>query len=190
MPSDYSLDQHITGKIFKEDELMYRDFERCTFTNCDLTQCNYLGVDFTDCEFINCNFTEAKINYVSFKDVLFTGCNFTGVNFAMIDTLIFKFEFKDCILDYAKFYTLNIKGTIFTNCRLIAVDFMSANLTDVLFDNCDMHKSYFMDTIAYKTDFTTSYNYSIDPEKNKLKKAIFSKEGLKGLLAKYEIVVK
>ena len=53
-----------------------------------------------------------------------------------------------------------------------------------------MHKSYFMDTIAYKTDFTTSYNYSIDPEKNKLKKAIFSKEGLKGLLAKYEIVVK
>ena len=108
----------------------------------------------------------------------------------MVDTLLFKFEFKDCILDYAKFYTLNIKGTIFTGCRLIAVDFMSADLTDVVFDNCDMHKSYFMDTIAYKTDFTTSYNYSIDPEKNKLKKAIFSKEGLKGLLAKYEIVVK
>ncbi len=190
MSSNYILDTQVNNKIFSEKDLMYRDFERCTFTGCDFTQCNYLGVAFTDCEFVNCNFTEAKINYVAFRDVMFTGCNFTGVNFAMVDTLFFKFEFKDCTLDYAKFYTLKIKGTVFTNCSLIAVDFMNTDLTDVLFDNCDLHRSYFMDTIAYKTDFTTSYNYIIDPERNRLKKAIFSQAGLKGLLSKYEIVVK
>src|SRR5690606_35715539 len=146
------------------------------------TQCDYLAVAFIDCIFINCNFTEARINYVSLRDVVFTGCNFTGVDFAMVDTLLFKFEFKDCILDYAKFYTLKMRGTLFTDCSLIAVDFMNADITDAVFDNCDFHKSVFIDTIANKADFTTSYNFTIDPEKNKLKKAKFSQAGLKGLL--------
>jgi hypothetical protein len=48
----------------------------------------------------------------------------------------------------------------------------------------------FIDTIANKADFSTSYDYSFDPEKNKIKKAVFSMEGLKGLLEKYDIVVK
>lgn len=190
MLSNYILDLQIQNKLFGTEDIMYRDFEHCTFTNCDFTQCNYLGVAFMDCEFINCDFTEAKINYVSFRDVMFTGCNFTGVNFAMVDTLLFKFVFKDCILDYAKFYTLKIKGTVFTGCRMIAADFMSADLTEAIFDNCDLHKSVFIDTIANKTDFYSSYNFTIDPEKNKLKRAIFSQSGLKGLLTKHEIIVK
>lgn len=190
MSANYIIAQEFSHKIYAEDEIMYRDFERCTFTNCDFTQCDYLAVAFIDCVFINCNFTEAKINYVSLRDVVFTGCNFTGVNFAMVDTLLFKFEFKECILDYTKFYTLKMRGTLFTDCSLIAADFMNADITDAVFDNCDFHKSVFIDTIANKVDFTTSYNFTIDPEKNKLKKAKFSQAGLKGLLTKYDIVVK
>ncbi len=40
-----------------------------------------------------------------------------------------------------------------------------------------------------KANFKTSYNYTIDPTKTKLKKALFSLEGVKGLLYKYEIEV-
>jgi uncharacterized protein YjbI with pentapeptide repeats len=108
----------------------------------------------------------------------------------MVDSLLFSVEFKDCVLDYAKFYTLKLKGTTFSNCSLIAVDFMNSDLTEVVFDNCDLHKSVFVDAVANKADFTTSYNFSIDPEKNKLKKARFSEAGLKGLLDKYDIIVK
>lgn len=190
MSANYIIGQEYSNIFFGENEIMYRDFERCTFTDCDFTQCDYLAVAFIDCMFINCNFTEAKINYVSLRDVLFTGCNFTNVNFAMVDTLLFKFEFKGCILDYAKFYSLKMRSTLFTDCSLIAVDFMNSDLTGVTFDNCDLHKSVFIDTIANKTDFTTSYNFIIDPEKNKLKKAKFSQTGLKGLLVKYDILVK
>ncbi|MEE1898445.1 pentapeptide repeat-containing protein [Flavobacterium rakeshii] len=190
MSANYILDTQINNTVFGPDDIMYKDYERCTFTDCDFTQCNYLGVAFTDCEFINCNFAEAKINYVSFRDVMFTGCNFTGVNFAMVDDLLFKFEFKECILDYTKFYTLKMRGTVFTGCQIIASDFMNADITDVIFDNCNLHKSVFLDTIANKVDFSTSYNYTIDPEKNKLKKAIFSESGLKGLLTKHEIIIR
>ncbi|OIQ16891.1 MAG: hypothetical protein BM557_09065 [Flavobacterium sp. MedPE-SWcel] len=190
MSSKYIIDTEVSNKTFLEDEIMYRDFERCTFTNCDLSQCNYLGTSFIDCDFINCNFTEAKVNYVSLRGVQFTSCNFTEVNFSMCDPLLFRISFDDCILDYAKLYTLKLKGTIFNNCSLIATDFMKTDVTGAVFSNCNMHQAVLIDTIANKADFTSSYNFTIDPEQNKLKKAKFSVEGLKGLLTKHDLIVK
>ena len=82
-----------------------------------------------------------------------------------------------------------MKGTTFTNSSLVAVDFMAADLTGVQFNNCDLYRSEFEKAIANKVDFRTSYNYTIDPSKTKLKKAQFSLEGLKGLLYKHDIIV-
>lgn len=75
------------------------------------------------------------------------------------------------------------------DCSLVAVDFMSTDLTEVLFDNCDLYRAEFEKAIANKTDFRTSYNYTIDPQKTKLKKAQFSISGIKGLLHKHDIIV-
>ena len=38
-------------------------------------------------------------------------------------------------------------------------------------------------------DFRTAYNLSLDPEKNRIKKAMFSKEGALGLLLKYKLQI-
>ncbi|GGD17077.1 hypothetical protein GCM10011343_04820 [Flavobacterium orientale] len=73
---------------------------------------------------------------------------------------------------------------------MVAVDFMNTDLTEALFDNCNLRRAVFVDTNLQKADFYSSHNYTIDPEKNKLKKAIFSSQGLKGLLEKYDLVVK
>ena len=73
---------------------------------------------------------------------------------------------------------------------MVAVDFMQSDLTEALFDNCNLHLAVFSDAIANKTDFYSSYFFSIDPEKTKLKNAIFSSENIKGLLDKYEIIIK
>jgi uncharacterized protein YjbI with pentapeptide repeats len=190
MSANYVIDLAISDQNFGIQDIMYKDYERCTFTNCDFTQCDFLGTAFTDCVFVSCNFNEAKINYVSLRDAQFTNCNFTGVNFSMVDSLLFSVTFTNCVLDYSRFYTLKIKGTLFSNCSITAADFMQTDMTDVVFDNCNLHKSVFSGTIANKADFSTSYNFVIDPEKNKLKKAKFSAAGLKGLLEKYDIVVK
>ena len=40
-----------------------------------------------------------------------------------------------------------------------------------------------------KTDFRSAFNYFIDPEINKIKKAMFSLAGVKGLLGKYDIKI-
>lgn len=190
MHTDYILDQEFRNEILDDNNTKYKDFENCNFYNCDFRDCTFNTITFIDCNFFDCNFQDTKINYVSLRGVFFNKCNFTNVNFAMTDQVIYEFHFTDCLLDYAKFYALKIKKMKFINCSLIAADFMSSDLTEVLFDNCNLRRAVFIDTIANKADFSTSYDYSFDPEKNKIKKAIFSMEGLKGLLEKYDIVVK
>jgi uncharacterized protein YjbI with pentapeptide repeats len=67
---------------------------------------------------------------------------------------------------------------------------MNTDLTEVVFDNCDLYRSEFAKAIANKANFKTSYNYTIDPSKTKIKKAVFSLSELKGLLFKHDIIVK
>lgn len=69
------------------------------------------------------------------------------------------------------------------------VDFTQSDLTEVVFDNCDLAGARFENTIIEKADLRTSFNYSIDPELNYIKKAKFSLTGLPGLLEKYGIEV-
>ena len=187
---EYIIDIEYNNKFYGEQDLNLKEFECCTFNNCDFSECVFLAVTFIDCTFNDCLFSGAKINYVALRTVFFNRCKMEEVNFAMCDKLIFEIHFNDCVLDFSKFYTLKLKGTSFIDCSIIAVDFMSADLTEVVFDNCDLYRSEFAKAIANKTNFKTSYNYTIDPTKTKIKKAIFSLDGLKGLLYKYDIIVK
>ena len=68
-------------------------------------------------------------------------------------------------------------------------DFTEADLTDAAFPECDLLKSTFENTILEKADFRTSFNYSIDPNLNRVKKAKFSMPAVVGLLDKYDIQI-
>lgn len=185
----YNLDKHYADSIYRDDEVNFKEFETCTFTNCDFSSCNFVAVTFIDCHFHHCNFNGAKINHVAFRTVYFNSCQIKDVNFAMCDKFIFEIHFKKSVLDFSKFYTLKMKGTTFCDSSLIAVDFMSTDITNVLFDQCDLYRAEFDKAIANKADFRTSHNYSIDPSRTKIKKAQFALKGVKGLLTKYDIVV-
>jgi uncharacterized protein YjbI with pentapeptide repeats len=186
---EYNLDLQFDNVTYGEQEINYKEFEACVFNNCDFSQCNFMAVTFIDCSFNNCNFNTSKINHVALRTVFFNGCKMKDVNFSMCDKLIFEIHFKECDLDFSKFYTLKLKGTTFMDCSLVAVDFMSTDLTEAIFDNCDLYRAEFEKAIANKADFRTSYNYTIDPQKTKLKKAQFSIGGIKGLLSKHDIIV-
>ena len=187
---EYFLDIEYNNSTYNEEEVNFKEFECCTFTNCNFSNCNFIAVTFIDCVFNDCIFSGAKINYVAFRTVFFNRCKIEEVNFAMCDKLIFEIHFKECSLDFSKFYTLKIKGTTFIDCSMVAVDFMSTDLTEVVFDNCDLYRSEFAKAIANQAHFKTSYNYTIDPSKTKIKKAVFSLSELKGLLFKHDIIVK
>jgi uncharacterized protein YjbI with pentapeptide repeats len=67
---------------------------------------------------------------------------------------------------------------------------METDLTQAIFEHCDLHLAVFAKTNLTNVDFFTSKNLVIDPEKNKIKGALFSKENVKGLLVKYQIKIK
>ena len=54
---------------------------------------------------------------------------------------------------------------------------------------CHDTRATFSHTILEKADFRTSFNYSINPEINRIKKAKFSLIGIAGLLDKYDIEI-
>lgn len=112
-----------------------------------------------------------------------------GLRFDTCNEFSLAFSFENCRLDHASFYRCRIPSTFFKNSQLIEVDFCEADATNSVFDDCNLAGAAFERTCLDGADFTTSVHYSIDPEANSIKKAMFSLVGLPGLLDKYDIKI-
>lgn len=172
---------------FSEQKKVREVFENCQFNGCNFSYCDLSHSVFTDCTFDTCNFSLAKLNNTALNNAVFKNCKLTGLDFSKSRDLLFQVNFEKCLLDYSVFAGKRIERAKFADCSVIETDFTNADLTGVLFKNCNLDRSLFRRTNLKETDFTTSYNFSIDPENNKIAKAKFSLEGLPGLLTKYDI---
>jgi fluoroquinolone resistance protein len=92
-------------------------------------------------------------------------------------------------LNFSSFYQLKVKKTQFKDCKLQEVEFITADFTSSIFSNCDLTHARFENTILERADFRSAYNFSIDPELNKITKAKFSQSGIAGLLDKYNLEI-
>jgi uncharacterized protein YjbI with pentapeptide repeats len=112
-----------------------------------------------------------------------------GLHFEDCNELGVSFSFSNCTLDHSSYYKMKIIRTVFRDSKLTGVDFSESDLTGSSFPGCDMSGSVFDGTNLEKVDFLTSFNYSINPERNRLKKTRFSSGGLSGLLNRYDIII-
>lgn len=164
-------------------------FDDCTFTNCDFTDADFFGCDFINCTFTDCNLSMVKFGHNGFDKVEFINCKLVGVDFTQTKDFLFSINFTNCLLDYAAFMKKKNRKAHFTNCSLKGTDFSEADLTSAVFDRCDLSAAVFMRTTLNSANFVSSYHFTIDPEKNQLRKAKFAAEGLAGLLTNYGIIV-
>lgn len=84
---------------------------------------------------------------------------------------------------------VKLRNSIFKNTNFNETDFTGCDLSSSVFDNCNFIRATFENTVLEKCDFRTSFNFSIDPERNRISKAKFSLAGIAGLLDKYEIEI-
>lgn len=179
---------YIQDKTFdRNDTLTKGEYENCIFNSCNFADDNLSEFKFIDCTFNGCNFSLAKLNKTAFREVKFKDCKMLGLRFDTCNEFGISFSFDGCQLNHSSFYKTKIKKTIFKNSQLQETDFAEADLTSSVFDNCNLTQAIFDHTTLEKVDFRTSYNYSIDPEINRIKKARFSILGVSGLLDKYNI---
>lgn len=176
----------ITADAIKGNNITY---EQCRFVSCDFAGSYLDGLVFDGCLFEDCNFALTSVGNAGLQNVTFKRCKLSGVNFGKARDFLFEAHFEGCILDNAIFYRKKNRKARFTDCSMIETDLTEADLTDVKFINCNLHRAFFGQTILKGADLRTSYNFNIDPDENVIKKAQFSLHGLPGLLGKYDIKV-
>ncbi|QJW90695.1 pentapeptide repeat-containing protein [Spirosoma taeanense] len=164
-------------------------FEQCQFRKLDLTRTALTGSSFVDCRFEDCNLTGVELKNTKLYDVQFTACRLLHVDFGVCDAFGFHTNFQDCQLDYTVFLNRKLRKANFTDCSLKEAHFLKCDLTATVFKNCNLELARFEDNNLTQVDFATSYNLTIDPDDNKVKKARFSLYSLPGLLTKYDLVV-
>ena len=189
MQTVYTMDKTFDKNDFTQIPLAKGEYENCTFKNCNFAENDLSNFKFMDCEFIGCNLSLAKIHKTALQGIKFKDCKMLGLRFDTCADFNLSFSFDNCTLNHSSFYKIKIKKTIFKNSQLQETDFTECDVTSSVFDHCDLTNATFAFTILEKADLRTSYNYSIDPEKNRIKKARFSLQGVTGLLDKYDIEI-
>jgi len=102
---------------------------------------------------------------------------------------LFSVKFDGCILDYSSFMGRKMLKTSFLKSSLKEVSFSQANLAGSSFDGSNLMGAVFNRTDLSAVNFVNAYNYNIEPELNTVKNAIFSSQGLAGLLSCYQIKI-
>ena len=189
MSQAFTQDQIFDKLDFTQEPLTKGEYENCKFTNCNFEETNLNDIKFMDCNFQDCNWSLVQVNGTVLREVKFKDCKMLGLQFETCNDFGLSFSIENCQLNHSTFFQINIKKTIFRNCQLREIDFSESNLSNVIFDNCDLAQAIFINTVLDKADFRTAYNYSIDPESNRLKKAKFSILGISGLLDKYDLII-
>ena len=189
MDEVYVEGENFEGNDFRQDALRKGEYEGCVFTNCQLAGLDLRRFCFVDCVFEGCDFSGTNIHDTAFRHAVFRHCKLVGLRFDQCDTFLLEFRFEACILSFASFYGLSLKGTPFSQSKLDGVEFVNADLTSAVFDECDLQGSVFEQTCLEKADFRTANNLQLDPAANMMAGAKFSLEGLPGLLAQYNLVI-
>ncbi len=145
--------------------------------------------NFIDCRFVSCNLSNAFLTKSKLQDVAFKDCKLVGINF--FETLDFGFlvEFDNCLLDYASFDKKKLSKSVFLNCRMHGVNFVQTDLSKASMQNCDLLRAVFENTNISGIDFTSNYNFNIDPSINLVKKTQFSSSQLAGLLTRFDLII-
>lgn len=164
-------------------------YEECRFLHCNLNSADISGVTFRNCMFDGCDLSLAKLSDTSFQEIRFANSKLLGLQFSDCRQLLLEVEFEQCMLKLSNFHRLNLKNTKFNDCNLQESDFTGTDLGGATFDNCDLMRAIFEHTILEKADFRTAYNFSINPETNRIRKARFSLAGVAGLLDVYGIEI-
>lgn len=189
MDKKYIVDIIFEDIDFTGEPLPGGEYECCEFKNCNLSGCNLSDVKFIDCKFTETDLSLAKLNNTSLRDAVFTNCKMLGLRFENCNEFGLSFNFNGCNLNDSSFYKIVIKKTLFKDSSLHNADMTECDLSGSIFDKCDFKGAVFSNTNLEKCDFLTSFNYSINPEANKIKKAKFSIPSVIGLLDKYDIKI-
>ena len=187
--SNYQNAQTFSNEDYGKTVFGKKTYEQCKFVSCNFVETDLSSTEFIGCTFDSCNMALIKLANAGLKTVVFSNCKLIGVDFNQCADFLFNVRFNRCLLDYSSFMRKKMRKTLFNECSMIETNFSDCDLSEAVFDMCNMSGTIFSKTNLGKANFYTSQHYSIDPTNNIVKKAVFSVNGVIGLLHKFDIVI-
>jgi uncharacterized protein YjbI with pentapeptide repeats len=187
---DSPYEKHSFAVLTFTDELSGKEFDRCTFVDCNFIEANLTGCRFDACSFTSCNLSNPKVDNARFIDVEFANCKILGISFYKCSQSVFDFKFNECRLISCNFTDVNMKRCKFTKCDIVECYFQNTFLVEADFSESTFSQTLFHNSNLQKASFHNAYGYSLDPRSNNVKKAVFSVPEVLSLLDGFEIVIK
>ena len=178
-----------TFKAVSPEEVPQGEYESCVFQQCHWPEATLAGYTFIDCTFEGCDLSLVKLYDTGLQGVRFVQCKLQGLALTDAKAFLMEVSFDRCQLRLANFYRCVLKKTAFKACQLTEVDFSEADLAGARFAECDLSGATFDQTHLEKADFRTAVGYTLAPDRNFVKQAKFSTDGLPGLLQAYDLVM-
>ncbi len=169
--------------------LRQTEFEGCVFRSCVWSGVDLSKAQFSDCTFEACDLSNAIVVGTAFRKVRFKECKLLGVRFDTCNAFLLALSFERCQLDYATFCDLDLRRTDLGASRMIGVDLSGADLSGATLSGTDLSEAVFDGTKLEGADLRGTRGLIIDPERNRMKGARFSMEGLQGLLLRHGLVI-
>ena len=170
---DYYNEVEFTKINFTEGKTGKIEFYKCIFTSCLFIKAVFEKCVFEKCTFLNCDLSVVKFIGSSFIDVKFVENKMIGIDWTIIQKPS-RFNFLKCILNDSSFYKMDLRSTQIEECIAHNSDLENTDLSKTNCRKTDFLNAKFGEADLSYADFTGAINYSINPNKTKLKKAKFS----------------
>ncbi|NNF34127.1 MAG: pentapeptide repeat-containing protein [Saprospiraceae bacterium] len=183
------FDKTFTTEDYTSIMLTKANYENCEFIDCNFNQCDFSEMSFSDCTFKTCNLSMTIMNKTAMKNVDINECRITGVHFEDCNPFLFSIHCEGCPMEFSTFVQMDLKRSTFIDCQMINVDFTEADLSGLELDGCDLYDAIFEGTNLKDCNLSNARNYTIHPDKNKLRGSRHSIHQIKGLLEHYDLII-
>jgi uncharacterized protein YjbI with pentapeptide repeats len=170
------------------NKFTHLEFFNCSFLSCQFANTIFENCVFEKCVFKNCDLSVAKFSGSSFVDIEFEDCKLLGIDWTLAQKPS-GLNFIKCILNDSTFNKMDLRSSEIKECIAHNTDFENANLSKTICAGTDFLNAKFNDADLSSADFTSAINYSINPNKTKIKKAKFSLPEAVNLLDAWDLEI-
>lgn len=144
-------------------------FHDCVFDGCDLHEARLLGCRFVDTDFLSSDLGLVDVAGSAFLGVTIENAHVVGVNWSTAATDAnhrLEVDFKDAVLNFARFEGLDLRGRRFEGCTVHEALFDRCTLTDASFRRSDLTGTQFLGCDLGGADLRKARGYRIDVRSN------------------------
>lgn len=120
--------------------------------------------------------------------VTFHRCKLTGIDFSPV--MVLGIDFPDNKMVYCSFLRIKIPNSNFQDSQMEESLFAGSDLRKCNFSRVAFGGSRFEDCELNQADFSDSFDFVMDPQKNRLSDAKFSADNALILLKAFKVVIK